>query len=81
MNIKVADEQSLVDLAAEAIHILTNLRHFTKLWGESYGVELKRRKKYWEERSDKLIETLKLSVIKKNETVKIEIDETNKTIL
>jgi len=74
MNIKVTDEQELLDLAAEAVHILTNLRHYTKLWEESYGVELKRRKKVWEERGDKLIARLQMPELKQNETIKIEID-------
>jgi hypothetical protein len=81
MKIRVENEQQLFDLAEELLRITTNLRHYTKLWEESYGVVLRDRKKCWEDKADKLIATLQVSKLNRNETFKIEIDETNKTIL
>lgn len=82
MKIHVTNEQDLIKIAEEAIRVLANLRKFTKLWEESYGVELKNRKKYWEDRAEKFIESLQAQELNRNEHVKIEInaeEDTEKT--
>lgn len=58
MNIKIHSEDDLLDKFKKAIHILNNLRHYTKDWEENYGVESKMRKKRWEEKADKLLAEL-----------------------
>ena len=77
MKIKINDEQELVDVCTEALHILSNLRKFTKLWEESYGVDLRRRKKYYEEKADELIERLQVPENRKQSQIKIEINGNN----
>lgn len=75
MKIKIKDEDELLGIAGEAIRIIANLRKFTKLWEESFGVELKARKKYYEEQADELIKKLEIMELKKSEEIKIEINE------
>jgi hypothetical protein len=75
MEIKINSEQELIKVAEEAIRVISNLRKFTKLWEESYGVELKERKKRWEARADKFINELQAFELKTNECIKIEINE------
>lgn len=74
MQIKVTSEQQLIKTAEEAIKIIANLRKFTKLWEETHGVELKNRKKCWETIADKFIESLPVEELKRNESVKIEVN-------
>jgi CTP:phosphocholine cytidylyltransferase-like protein len=74
MKIKVNNEAELLKIAEEAIQVIANLRKFTKLWEESYGVELKNRKKCWEELADKFIERLQVIELKNNEHIKIEVN-------
>jgi len=75
MKIKIHSEEELVQVAAELIHALANLRKFTKLWDESHGVDLKRQKKYYEAKADELIERLQVPEHRNPEQVKIEINE------
>ncbi len=75
MIIKIKDEEELVNMCREAIYILSNLRKFTKLWEESYGVELKKRKKGWEANADRLIERLNAKSLKAHESIKFETNE------
>jgi hypothetical protein len=75
MIVKINSEQELFDLAEELLRIITNLRHYTKLWEESYGVVLRDRKKCWEDRADKLIATLQIQELTRNETIKIEVEK------
>lgn len=49
MKIKISTEEELIEVATEAIHLLSNLRQVTKLWNESHGYELRNRRKYYEE--------------------------------
>lgn len=60
MKIIINSEEELKKVAEQAIHILANLRKFTRLWNESHGVELNERKKYYENKADELIEELKI---------------------
>jgi hypothetical protein len=73
MKIKIQGEQELVKTTEELIHILANLRKFTKLWNETHGVELKARKKYYEDQADQLIERLQVEDHRNPEQVKIEV--------
>lgn len=75
MKIKVTNEQELLKITEEAIHVLANLRKFTKLWQESYGVELKARKNYYEEQADKLIQRLQITEHRQANQIKIEVNE------
>ena len=74
MKIFVKDEDELISVAEEAIRIIANLRKFTKLWEESFGVELKARKKYYEEQADELIKRLEVMELKRREGIKIEVN-------
>jgi hypothetical protein len=81
MKIKITSEQELVNVAEEAIQIIANLRKFTTLWEETHGVELKNRKKCWEVIADKFISKLQMPELKRNEQIKIEVNEKDKTVL
>lgn len=71
MNIKINSEEDLFDNFKEAIHILNNLRYYTKDWEENYGVESKMRKKRWEEKADKLLTRLDPNHEKLNRSINI----------
>lgn len=75
MKIKIQSEQELIDVCTEALHVLSNLRKFTKLWEESYGVDLKARKKYYEQKADELIKRLQVTENRQQTKIKIEINE------
>lgn len=75
MKVIIKNEEELVKVAAELIHVLANLRKFTKLWNETHGVELKSRKKYYEDKADQLIERLQVEDHRNPEQVKIEINK------
>ena len=74
MVIKINSEEQLVKVATELIHVIANLRKFTKLWEETHGVELKRNKKYYEQKADELIARLQVENHKHKYQVKIEVD-------
>lgn len=74
LKIKIQSEQELITVAENAIKIIANLRKFTKRWEETHGVELKNRKKCWEELADKFIVGLEMPEIKVYEQIKIEIN-------
>lgn len=71
MKVTIKSEQELIEVATEAIHILNNLRHFTKKWNETHGYELKQRKGYYERLADELLQ--KLNVTEHRETKQIKI--------
>lgn len=75
MKIKIDSEQELIDVAQDALHVLANLRKFTKLWEESHGVQLKARKKYYEQKADDLIERLQVIEHRNPVQIKIEIND------
>ena len=75
MKITIQSEDELLKVAEEAIKIIANLRKFTKQWEESYGVELKKRKKCWEAMADKFIDSLRVMELKRKEEIKIEVNE------
>lgn len=81
MKIKITSEQELVNVAEELIHVIANLRKFTRLWEETHGVDLKARKKYYEKQADALIERLKVNEHTHPSEIKIEVNEKGKTIL
>lgn len=60
MKIIIKSEDELARVAGEALHIIANLRKFTILWERLHGVELKERKKYYEEKADELIKRLQI---------------------
>ena len=74
MKIKITSEQELIDVTTELIHCLSNLRKFTKLWEQRFGVELKERKKYYEKKADELIERLKVTEHRNQQQIKLEIN-------
>lgn len=74
MIIKINSEEELISVATEALHIISNLRKFTKLWEETHGTVLKERKKYYERKADELIQKLQVAEHKHPEQIKIEVD-------
>lgn len=52
--IETTDQQLPAQLQ-EALHILHNLRFFTKYWNENGGGQARQYKKRWEEKADKLL--------------------------
>lgn len=79
MKIKISSEQELVNVAEELIHVIANLRKFTRLWEETHGVDLKARKKYYEKEADALIERLKVTEHKHPSEIKIEVNGNERT--
>lgn len=73
MNIKIDSEEELYEVCKEALHILSNLRHFTKKWSEIHGVELKQRKEYYENKADEFLEQLQVGNPRHSRDIKIEI--------
>ncbi len=79
MNIKLIPGQDVTETFKRSITILNNLRRFQKKWEENYGVELKTRKKTWEEKADKFLESLGATdELGKTEKINIE-HKTNQT--
>lgn len=74
MKIKISSEEELLKVATEAIHLLSNLRHFTKKWNETHGYDLKQRKTYYEGLADSLLERLKVTEHRQSNQIKIEIE-------
>lgn len=79
MKIKIQSEEELLKVATEALHILANLRHFTKKWNETHGYELKRRKIFYEEKADELIQRLQIEEHRTESQVKIEVNANQNT--
>jgi hypothetical protein len=80
MKIQIRNEEELLKITEEAIRVIANLRKFTKLWEESYGIQLKDRKKCWEKNADLFIEKLQMLELHRNEHIKIEVNaDTNTT--
>lgn len=75
MKVIISSEEQLIVVAEKAIKIIANLRKYTTLWEQEYGVELKNRKKYWEIEADKFVKSLELPELKQNDHYKIEINE------
>lgn len=74
MKVTIKSEDELIKVATDAIHVLSNLRHFTKLWNESHGFELKQRKVYYEKLADALLEKLNVTEHREAKQIKIEIE-------
>jgi hypothetical protein len=74
MKIKIQSEEELTSVCEEALHIIANLRKFTKLWEQDFGVELKTKKKRYEQMADELIERLQVLEHRNPEQIKIEIN-------
>lgn len=74
MKILIRDEQELVNVATELVHVLNNLRFFTRKWEENYGVELRARKKYYEEKADELLKRLEITEHRQSNQIKIELN-------
>lgn len=75
MKIKVSSEDELVKVAQEGIHILNNLRYWTKLWNAHHGRELRDRKQYWEEKADLFLEQLQVEEHRGQNQIKIEMKD------
>lgn len=75
MKVTIKSEQELIEVATEAIHILNNLRHFTKKWNETHGYDLKQRKIYYEGLADVLLQKLQVTEHRQSNQIKIEITQ------
>lgn len=80
VKVKIKTEAELYSVCTELLHITLNLRKFTKLWEENYGVEIKARKKYWEDKADSLLQRLQVTDHRNPSQIKIEINEKIQTI-
>lgn len=74
MVIKIKSEDELLALCTELLHVTSNMRKFQKLWEHNYGVELRQRKKYYEELADALLEKLNVTEHREAKQIKIEIE-------
>lgn len=71
MNIKIQSEEELKDKFVTGIHILNNLRHWTKKYNETLGSELKAIKKDWEKKADEYLESLSATPTRVKTQIKI----------
>lgn len=55
----------------EALHILHNLRFFTKYWNEVGGGQAREYKKRWEEKADKLLTSHGLTLHEKTRSITV----------
>lgn len=78
MKIKVKDEQELMQLAVDAIHILHHLRRTTKDWKEHYGCYRRERMFLYEEKADAFLSKLNVEQIKQATNIQIEINGEDK---
>jgi hypothetical protein len=78
MKILIQTEEELLQVTSELIHVLCNLRKFTKLWEQDFGVELKTKKKRYEQMADELIERLQVPEHRQAGQIKIEITDVKK---
>lgn len=73
MTVKIASEQELYDMAAQLLHILTNLRWYEdKLKEQGGGFELRNRVRDWQKRADDLLERYNVEKTTLVQQVKIE---------
>lgn len=79
MKIKISNEEELVKVAQEAIHILANLRKFSDLWNIHHGSDLKERKMYWEVKADEFLKRLQVPEHRNLNELKIEINAKENT--
>lgn len=79
VKVKINTEAELYLVCQELLHITLNLRKFTKLWEEKYGVEIKARKKYWEDKADSLLQRLQIPEHRTQSQIKIEINGDERT--
>lgn len=61
MRVVVKNEQELLELAKDLLHVLINLRYWSNEWHLHHGSVLLEHKKKWEKRADALIQRLKVS--------------------
>jgi len=78
MKIKVTSEQELLNVCQEALHILSNLRHFTNKWNKEHGYELRQRKDYYEKMADELIQRLQITEHRRESQIKIEVNASDR---
>jgi hypothetical protein len=78
MKVKIESEQELISVCEEALHIIANIRKFTKLWEQEFGVELKTKKKRYEQMADELIERLQVPEHRRVGQIKIEVNGSDK---
>lgn len=60
MKVVIKDEDELVAITKELLHVLFNLRYYTKLWEWDHGSRTKATKKAWEVKADELLERLEM---------------------
>lgn len=78
MGYKIKDEEELLSLCRESVHILNNLRYTTEEWNEHFGHARRERKNYWEKRADDFLEKIDARCSRKAKTVDIKIEITTK---
>lgn len=56
---KVIDsEHELISNLRRCLEILGKMRHYQKEWEQQYGIDAKKRKKYWEAEADEYLTDL-----------------------
>jgi len=73
MPVTIHTEKELYDLAAESVRVLHNLRFWTKYWQEHLGSHAKRKKEYWEQKADALLNELGMTEHNNTRTIKYSI--------
>jgi hypothetical protein len=78
MKVVINSEEELIDKFKESVHILNNLRHFTKIWQDHYGAGNNFKRVYWQEKADKFLDSLDASKTRSKEQIKIINSNTTK---
>lgn len=73
ITVKVDSEDDLKDFAAEALHILVNLRHSKNFWNIHFGSQARDRMAYWEDQADKLLAKHGINEQHRLESIKVYI--------
>lgn len=55
---KITGEENLKKAFEDLFSVMLNIRKYTLEWENRYGVETKLRKKFWEDKADKLLADL-----------------------
>jgi CRISPR/Cas system-associated endonuclease Cas1 len=74
-RIEYSTDEQLQQMHAEALHVLHNLRFWTKRWDEHYGHEARTRKQYWQGKADELLNKFGFDTskyMKESSNIKIE---------
>jgi ABC-type uncharacterized transport system ATPase subunit len=76
-RIEYSTDEQLQQMHAEALHVLHNLRFWTKRWDEHFGCFAKKNKENWEKKADEMLDRFGLHEHNNRKPVIIYKSDTN----